>query len=163
MGRPPGPPHSSDMPMSGLRRALICPSAAAPGLGSARRISFCLSANGLKSIGIFADRNFDPIRGTIGSLRRCGGQVVVRLGCTEGYRDMAGSNRSQDVHPQSACGSPAAGGPRSICHARTPSRPRQTRAAAGANPKFPAAAVSSLRVQRSQQRLAMVVTAPLRS
>ena len=25
---------------------------------------------------------------------------------------MAGSNRSQDIHPQSACGSPAAGGPK---------------------------------------------------
>ena len=161
MGRPLSPPHASDMRMSGLCRALICPSAAAPDLGiPARDPSFFLDANGLKSIDIFAERNFDRRRGTIGSLRRLAGQVVVRPGFTEGYRDMAGSNRSQDIHPQSTCGSPAAGGPRSRCDARTPSRPRQARAAAGANPKFPAA---SLRVQRSQQRPAMVVTAPLRS
>src|SRR5262245_53607770 len=101
-----------------------------------------------------------PIRGTIESLPRLGRQEVVRPGRTEGYWDMAGSNRSQDIHPHSACGSPAAGGTPSVVHARAPLRPRQTGALAGSNPKLPAATVSSLRVQRSQQRPRMVVTRP---
>src|SRR5262245_27683969 len=59
-----------------------------------------------------------PIRGTIGSLPRLGRQEVVRPGRTEGYWDMAGSNRSQDILPHSACGSPTAGGTPSVVHAR---------------------------------------------
>src|SRR5262249_38641041 len=59
-----------------------------------------------------------PIRGTIGSLPRLARQEVVRPGRTEGYWDMAGSNRSQDIHPHSACGSPAAGGTPSVARAR---------------------------------------------
>ena len=75
---------------------------------------------------------------------------------------MAGSNRSQDILPHTACGSPAAGSARSIAAERAPTLPPRTGDTAGSNPKLPATIDSSLRVQRSPQRHGMVVTAPLR-
>ena len=122
---------------------------------------FALGTNTLKFLDIFAGKILALVRGTIGALPRLGRQEVVRPGRTEGCRDMAGSNRSQDILPHTACGSPAAGGARSTSAGRAIA-PAADGDTAGSNPKFPATIDSSLRVQRSQQRHGMVVTPPLR-
>ena len=120
--------------------------------------------NILKFLYFSADGNFRP--GSVELLDRCRVCGVRRwsdLDAPRGTRDMAGSNRSQDILPHTASGTPAAaGGARSIVAGRTPPRSRRTGHAADSNLKFPATTDSTLRVQRSQQRHDMAVTAPLR-
>src|SRR5262249_35016607 len=89
-------------------------------------------------------------RGTIGALPRLARQEVVRPGRTEGYRDMAGSNRSQDILPHTACGSPAAGGARSRAAERASACPQRSGDTVAPKPKFPAIMDSCLRVRSIQ-------------
>src|SRR6516225_6740087 len=123
---------------------------------------FALGTNTLKFLDIFAGKNFGPGPRNHWDVAAFGASGGAPTWTHRGVHDMAGSNRSQDILPHTACGSFAAGSARSIDSGRAPSLPRRTGDAAGSNPKFPATIDSSLRVQRSQQRHGMVVTAPLR-
>jgi hypothetical protein len=121
-----------------------------------------MQANTLTFIDIFADRNFDPGPWNHWSVAAFGASGGGPTWTHRGVHDMAGSNRSQDILPHTACGSSAAGGARWISAGRAPSRPQADGGHGRFQSQVPATVDSSLRVQRSQQRHGMVVTAPLR-
>src|SRR5262245_3438049 len=106
--------------------------------------------------------NFDPIAEPLDRCRVWGVRRWSDLDAPSGtgtWPDPTGRRTFFRIQPVDR---PPRGEPRRWSM-RAPLRPRQTGAPAGSNPKFPAATVSNLRVQRSQQRPRMVVTAPLRS
>src|SRR6516164_9323681 len=70
---------------------------------------FDLGTNTLKSIDIFAGRNFGPGPRNYWSVAAFGASGGAPTWTHRGVYDMAGSNRSQDILPHTACGSSAAG------------------------------------------------------